>query len=88
MTCSICMGKILTPFQMNMSSSLPEIREILRWVLPQGQGSDISEARSRVLYRIKGMASLVRVVKTFSPTSPSGMDNALVVAGLVVERLI
>ena len=43
-----------------------------RIVRPQGQRSGIIAVISRVRYRSIGIASLLRVVSTNSPTSPSG----------------
>ena len=44
-------------------------------VRPQAQGSVVTEPMSPVRYRISGWASLRRVVKTSSPSSPSGSGS-------------
>ena len=69
MSSSIWVGNRLTPRRMIMSSVRPVtfcIRRMVRAV----PGS--RRVRSRVRYRMIGMACLVSEVKTSSPSSPSG----------------
>jgi len=59
----------------SMSSVRPTTSDIRTWVRPHGHGVGSSDARSPVRYRITGSASLVRVVKVSSPTSPGGTGS-------------
>ena len=68
---SIWVGNRLTPRRMIMSSVRPVIFCIRRMVraVPGSR-----RVKSRVRYRMTGVACLVREVKTSSPSSPSGSD--------------
>ena len=74
-TCSIWLGNTLTPRMMSMSSVRPVTRSMRRNVRPQAHSPGTMREMSRVRYRMTGMPSLVSVVKTTSPVSPSGTGS-------------
>ena len=67
-------------------SHLPLTHSIRLRTLPQRHGPEIMRAMSPVLYRMRGIPCLVRVVKTTSPIVPSGQAfPCLVVHHLKIE---